>query len=246
MPTHPQIGGWARGPAGLGWDVSPSDLTAIQRAFIVEDIVQTREWLTELVRKAFGAIEVATAVDLRSARAWLAGPDVNQPGLVALVDLGLPDGSGIDLIREIRDRHPAVQVVVTTVYDDDSHLVHAIAAGAHGYLLKDRDAEELIAQLRGIDRGEAAISPAIARRILDQFRVHAAFAAGSALDTPALTIRETEVLRLIGRGLTLGEASGVLGLSPQTVATHVKNIYRKLGIASRAEAALEASRRNLT
>ena len=219
---------------------------AIRSAFVVEDIVQTRDWLCDLLRQAFGPVDTAWAGDLRQARAWLARLDGPGLGLVALVDLGLPDGSGIDLIREIRDRHPAVQVVVTTIYDDDSHLVHAIAAGAHGYLLKDRDADELIRQLQGLERGEAAISPAIARRILDQFRSHATFVAARDDDAESLTPRETEVLRLIGRGLTLNEAAGVLSLSPQTVAGHVKNIYRKLGIASRAEAALEAQRRSLT
>jgi DNA-binding NarL/FixJ family response regulator len=246
LPTHPRIGVWARDVVGVGWRVNTAKPKAVRRAFVVEDIVQTRDWLTELLRKAFGDIDVAWAGDLKTARAWMAGQTGAMDGLVALVDLGLPDGSGIDLIREIRDRHPAIQAVVTTVYDDDSHLVHAIAAGAHGYLLKDRDAEELIGQLRGIERGEAAISPAIARRILEQFRVHATFMAASDADGPALTVRETDVLRLIGRGLTLGEAAGVLAISSQTVATHVKNIYRKLGIASRAEAALEASRRSLT
>ena len=215
-------------------------------AFVVEDIEETRLWLTDLLLRAFGAIEVAHADDLQSAHRWLANQTTDGAGLIALVDLGLPDGSGVDLIRKLKADFPEAQVIVTTIYDDDIHLLHAIAAGAHGYLLKDRDGDELVSQLRGLDRGEAAISPTVARRILEQFRAHASFVTAGDGEAPALTARETEVLRLIGRGLTLAEAASVLTLSRQTVATHVKNIYRKLGITSRAEAAVEAARRSLT
>jgi DNA-binding NarL/FixJ family response regulator len=224
-------------------DILPDPITA---AFVLEDIPETKDWLVDLLGQAYGDIKIASAPDLRTARAWLALLPADTTGLLALVDLSLPDGSGVDLIKEIRERHPSIQVVVTTVYDDDTHLVHAIAAGAQGYLLKDREAEELVRQLRGLNRGEAAISPVVARRILEQFRTHATFVAAGEANHEHLTPRETDVLRLIGRGLTLNEAARVLGLSPTTVAGYVKTVYRKLGIASRAEAALEAQRRNLT
>ncbi len=214
-------------------------------AIIVEDIGETRVWLSDVLRQAFGDIAIDHAVDLKSARRWFANRVTTDLGLLALVDLGLPDGSGIELIREIKQQHPEVEVVVTTIYDDDSHLLDAMAAGAHGYLLKDRDAEELVTQLRGLERGEAPISPSIARRILDQFRIHAGLKRTPLNDAPPLTERETEVLQLIGRGLTLSEAGLILTIGSQTVASHVKNIYRKLGIATRAEAALEAAKRSL-
>lgn len=236
-------------PAPLGY-AEPVQLAAsppaIRRAIIVEDIAATSAWLTGVLRTAFGDILVETVADLRAARRWLQGQRGPAGGLLALVDLGLPDGSGNELIGELRDRLPDAWVVVTTVFDDDAHLMHAMASGAHGYLLKDRDAGELVTQLCGLDRGDAPISPAIARRILDQFRVHATFMSAAADEGAVLTPRETDVLRLIGRGLTLIEAARVLTLSSQTVATHVKKIYRKLGIATRAEAALEAARRSLT
>lgn len=214
-------------------------------AIVVEDISETRVWLSEVLRQAFGDIRIDHAIDLRSARRWFANRVTGNLGLLALVDLGLPDGSGIELIREIKQQHPEVEIVVTTIYDDNVHLLDAMAAGAHGYLLKDRDAEELVTQLRGLDRGEAPISPSIARRILDQFRIHAGLKRTPLNDAPPLTERETEVLRLIGRGLTLSEAGAILKIGSQTVASHVKNIYRKLGIATRAEAALEAAKRSL-
>ena len=215
------------------------------RALVVEDLVETRQWLNNLLRDAFGEIEIVNAPDLRAARHWIAGRQTEALGLLALIDLGLPDGSGIELIRELREQHPSVQVVVATVFDDDHHLVEAMAAGAHGYLLKDRPSEELVTQLRKIDSGEPAISPSVARRILDLFRTHARFLAERKGECHSLTPRETEVLQLIGRGLTLPEAGAALGMSSQTVATHVKSIYRKLGIRSRAEAAREAVRLNL-
>lgn len=223
-----------------------ASIPTVCSAIVVEDVSATRVWLADVLHQAFGDIVVEHTVDLKSARRWLGSRSGPAEGLVALVDLGLPDGSGIDLIGEIRDRLPGAWVVVTTVFDDDMHLMQAMASGAHGYLLKDRDAGELVMQLRNLDRGAAPISPAIARRILDQFRVHATFMSAGVDEGAVLTPREAEVLRLIGRGLTLAEAGRVLDLSSQTVATHVKKIYRKLGIATRAEAALEATRRSLT
>lgn len=226
----------------------PPDRSFAQ-ALIVEDILATRDWLSSLVHAAFPAIGVYNAADLASARAWI-GSDVRRQGALYLIDIGLPDGSGIDLIRDVAALDPEARLVVTTVFDDDSHLLHAMAAGAHSYLLKDRPRAEFAGLLQLVGRDEVALSPPMARRLLDHFRNHAAFvtagASSGADDATDLTPREEEVLRLIGRGLTLAEAARVLAISPQTVATHVKAVYRKLGITSRAEAALEAARRRLT
>lgn len=218
------------------------------RALIVEDVAATREWLTGLVHAAFPRAGVYHAGDLRAARGWIAANDAGATRTIALVDIGLPDGSGIDLIRAVAERRRDVEIVVTTVYDDDANLLRAMAAGAHSYLLKDRPADELVSLLRRIGDGETALSPPMARKLLDHFRRHATFVTADAgsCDDPDLTARETEVLGMIGRGLTLAEAGGALKISGQTVATHVKSIYRKLGITSRAEAALEAVRRQLT
>lgn len=237
-------------------DATPSpdrtlpDRTLPDRTLIVEDIAATRAWLTGLVHDAFPAIGVWHAATMAEARAW-AKANGDSDGLLFLIDLGLPDGTGIDLIRELTESHPLARLVVSTIYDDDLNLMQAMAAGAQSYLLKDRPAEELAELLRRIGHGEVALSPPMARRLLGHFRTHATFVtAGSSSpgDAPeqALTPRETEVLRLIGRGLTLAEAGSALVISAQTVATHVKAIYRKLGITSRAEAALEAARRRLT
>jgi DNA-binding NarL/FixJ family response regulator len=136
--------------------------------------------------------------------------------------------------------------IVTTIYDDDDHLFEAIAAGGQGYLLKDQNPDTLIQYLHRIDQGEPPLSPSIARRILEHFSTaRSAATAPSPRPDETLTPREMDVLRLLGRGLRVNEAARVLELTPHTVAGYVKNIYRKLNISSRAEAAVEAVRRGL-
>ncbi len=203
---------------------------------VLEDQPDTQAWLVGLMAGRFPPEAITAAGSLQAGRGWLAALPAAATGL-ALIDLGLPDGSGIALIGEMVAAAPGVTPVVTTVYDDDRHLFDAIAAGAQGYILKDQAPEHFLSYLDRIDRGEPPLSPSIARRILARFRPHA--------QAPSLTPRETEVLGLLGRGLRVAEAAGVLALSEHTVADHVKAIYRKLNIASRAEAALEAQRRGL-
>lgn len=162
---------------------------------------------------------------------------------LALIDLGMPDGSGLDIIRELNARYPAISRIVTTIYDDDWHLFEAIAAGAQGYVLKDHHPDTMVQYLHRIDNGEPPLSPVIAQRMLQHF---AQFAPRMPEAAGALTAREVDVLRLLGRGLRVAEAARILGITPYTVAGYVKAIYRKLNISSRAEAAIEATRRGLT
>lgn len=204
---------------------------------VVEDLPQPREWLIACLGEVFGC-KAHGAATLKEARAWLSRRPL-EGRLLALVDLGLPDGNGIELIREIVDEDPGAMVVVSTIYEDDATLVQALSAGAQGYLLKDEDDRSVARRLALAEQGEVPVSPAIARRLLLQFRNDVPSAA-------RLSSREIDVLRLIGRGLKSSEAAAVLGISQQTVTTHVKAIYRKLEIGSRAEAALEARRRGLT
>ncbi|OWU85013.1 LuxR family transcriptional regulator [Oceanicola sp. 22II-s10i] len=208
----------------------------MKRVLIVEDITETRDWLSDLVRGAFGAVEIDTAGLLRQARGFLR----NDYDL-ALIDLGLPDGSGLDLLRAIRDDHRDTLCVVTTVMGDDATVVAALSAGADGYLLKENPAAVLTRQLQQIGDGVPALSPSIARRIMEHFR-YTGPAAGEDQD---LTDRETEVLALIGRGLRNAEVARDLGIAETTVAGYIKAVYRKLGISSRAEAAWHAARMGL-
>lgn len=210
-------------------------------ALVLEDQAETREHLLAALAEAFPGVVAQGTADLAEARSFLDG---GAPDL-ALVDLALPDGRGVDFLRDLAERSGgATRSVVVTIYADDAHLFDAIAAGAGGYLLKDMGREDLVRYLRRLEAGETPLSPAVARRMLDYFRARPAPVEAIEPEA-ALTPRETEVLRLIGRGLRSGEAAKVMGVTELTVAGYVKAIYRKLNICSRAEAALEAAKRGL-
>ncbi|OYX30836.1 MAG: hypothetical protein B7Y99_11215 [Caulobacterales bacterium 32-69-10] len=203
--------------------------------------------MADVMREALPGAQVTTVADLAGARAWLAeiSPADRDRLHLALIDLVLPDGSGIDLIRQMRTEAPRTLAVVITAFDDDANLLEAMAAGAEGFLLKRHDTETLVRCLRRIDDGEPPLTPSIARRLLAHFQHRQAPAPPEKEAEANLTPRELEVLQLLARGSRVAEAATRLGLTEQTVATYVKIIYRKLGITSRAEAALEASRRGL-
>ncbi|HTM76080.1 MAG TPA: response regulator, partial [Devosia sp.] len=131
---------------------------------LVEDQPYTRDWMLGVLGSAFPGLDVATAGTLRAAHHWL---DAHGTRLtLALIDLGLPDGSGIDIVRRLARDFPKALPVVATIYDDDAHLFDAIAAGAGGYVLKDEEADLLAAYLKRIEGGEPPLSPSIAHRML--------------------------------------------------------------------------------
>lgn len=209
--------------------------TGFTRALVVDDLPGAREWLAAALREAFPGIDVDTAATLGEAYAC-----IDPPPALALIDLGLPDGAGTALIEALRRRGAGTLCIVATVFDDDAHLFPALRAGAQGYVLKDQDRAALVDMLRGIATGQPPLSSSIARRLLRHFQPMPA----SAEDVP-LTARETDVLRLTAKGLTLNEVATALGLSRHTVSGYLKDIYRKLSVGTRAEAALEAARRGL-
>ncbi len=200
-------------------------------ALVVDDLASSRDWLARALDIAFPGIRIAFAASLAEAARSEAPP-------LALIDLGLPDGSGVSLIERL---HPlGTLCIVATVFDDDAHLFPALHAGAQGYVLKDQTPEALAAMLSGIAAGQPPLSPSIARRLLRHFQP-----LPTSVAEVALTSRETDVLRLIAKGLTVIEAADLLGLSRHTVAGYLKDIYRKLAVTSRAEATLEAARLGL-
>jgi DNA-binding NarL/FixJ family response regulator len=181
-------------------------------------------------------------------RAAMALLDAEAPD-VMLVDLGLPDMNGVDLIRHAAARCPQCDVLVVTMFADDQHVLGSIEAGATGYLLKDAGSERIAACIHELHSGGSPISPGIARRVLDRFRVAPAAAAvppapGAAPPSP-LTERETELLRLTAKGLSFDTIGELMGISPHTVVAHVKKIYRKLAVHSRGEAVYEANQLGL-
>jgi DNA-binding NarL/FixJ family response regulator len=172
--------------------------------------------------------------------------DQHRPD-VLLIDLGLPDVKGAVVIRHAAATHPDCDVLVVTMFDDDEHVVEAIEAGATGYLLKDASAERIVGSIHELRKGGAPINPAIARRILARFRLAAKPqpTVEAAPDRSPLTARETELLRLTAKGLTFDTIGALLDISPHTVVSHVKKIYRKLAVHSRAEAVFEANQLGL-
>lgn len=215
-------------------------MTTPTSALVVDDLAGSRDWLQRALQLAFPGIAVSQAGSLAQAL-----QQIDPPPPLALIDLGLPDGSGVQLIEALRAKAATTLCVVATVFDDDAHLFPALRAGAEGYVLKDQSHEALAEMLRGIAAGQPPLSPSIARRLLRHFQPLPAVPAAAVDEAEALTGRETDVLRLIAKGLTVGEAAGLLDLSRHTVAGYLKTIYRKLSVNSRAEAALEATRRGL-
>ena len=208
----------------------------LNNALVVEDLPAPRQTFSEVLMATFPGIEVRLAPDLASAYRAVAdsAPDI------ALVDLGLPDGNGADLIRALRQDQPACQCVVTTIYADDQHVFPALRAGAAGYLLKDQSPARMVSQLQGICNGEPPLSPVIARRLLKIFEPEPADAGAVQLSP-----REKETLILIAKGYRLNEVAESMGLTRNTAAGYIKSVYRKLEVSSRAEAALAASRLGL-
>jgi DNA-binding NarL/FixJ family response regulator len=134
-------------------------------ALVVEDNPDAREWLVRCVAEACPELSIQEAGTLDEGL-----QQVRQQALeLALIDLGLPDGSGMELIREIRSRHPDCQVIVATIYDDDRNLFTALKAGAQGYILKDQDKHKIIGYLNGLKQNQPAISDASSRRLIEHF-----------------------------------------------------------------------------
>jgi len=207
----------------------------MHRVLLLEDDPVTRDRLAGIVAAAPGLVLAAALADLRSALAWLAA---HEPPRVLLADLQLPDGSGIDAIRRLRQLSPGSDAMVISVFGDEAHVVGAIEAGATGYLLKDAAADEIAQAVHRLIAGESPISSAIARHLLRRWQTPPA-AAPAATASP-LTAREREVLQLIAKGLSYQHIAQALQMSPHTVTTHIKQIYRKLEVHSRGEAVFEA------
>jgi two-component system, NarL family, nitrate/nitrite response regulator NarL len=241
------------------------------KVLILEDNPVARAFLCRVVNESFSdAIAITEASDLDQARKQIVmagGPQGihgSDPFKLIFVDLELPDGSGLDLLTELT-QYPATKIV-TTLYSDDDHLFPALQCGADGYLLKEDRFEVLVEELQKIVRGQPPLSPAIARRLLTHFRSEAsasaaggggAFSSSSFVTSkpvplsdgvPAydrLTPRESEVLTYLSKGFTIKEIANLMGIKWFTVNDHIKSIYKKLNVSSRAEAAVLASKQGL-
>jgi DNA-binding NarL/FixJ family response regulator len=244
-------------------------LAVAVKVLILEDNPVARSFLCRVVRESFSdTIAMTEAGDLETARRHIAltggatGLHGTDPFKLILVDLELPDGNGLELLAELT-QYPATKIV-TTLYSDDDHLFPALQCGADGYLLKEDRFEVLVEELQKIVRGQPPLSPAIARRLLTHFRPgggaegapdsgFAPLPFTSSKPVPMekqpeherLTPRETEVLTYLSKGFTIKEIASLMGIKWFTVNDHIKSIYKKLNVSSRAEAAVLASKQGL-
>ncbi|MEE9351149.1 MAG: response regulator transcription factor [Thiotrichaceae bacterium] len=208
----------------------------MKTGLIIEDLPDSLIWLTDVLTLAFPNIQVSVASNLQEGFKTIA----KQAPDIALVDLGLPDGSGQEIIEKLSATSPDTISIVTSIFDDDQHLFSALRAGAKGYVLKDQSSEQMVDLLRGIASGHPPLSPTIARRLLNYFQP-----TPEDLDKTQLSNREREVLTLIAKGYTLVKVGELLDITRNTTAGYVKIIYRKLNINSRAEATIQATRLGL-
>ena len=205
---------------------------------LVEDDALMRARLEQALR-ATPLIELAcSAATAREITEWLRSNSVH----VLLVDLGLPDGSGLDVIRYCRAHSPSTQVMVVTLFGDEHNMLRAFEAGAQGYLLKDGSEAELARHVASLHAGGSPMSPPIARQLLQRLAPAPSSAAGGpAIPMQSmLTEREHEILLILSRGYTYAEAARLSGIAVSTVQSHVKNIYNKLNVGSKTEAVFEA------
>ncbi len=219
----------------------------VYSVLLLEDETPTRNYLASLIDMHPQLSLFHAAADCAEARKALAGgtPDI------LVTDLGLPDGSGIDIIREARYQHHVPEAMVISIFGDEAHVVQAMEAGATGYLLKEQAFDELGDAILSLMAGESAISPKVARFLLRRFSppeetkpAQTTTAQIQAIDH-GLTHREYEVLTHISRGYSYQEIAHILGLSTNTIRAHIRNMYRKLEVSSRSEAVYEASQLGL-
>ncbi len=211
---------------------------------IVEDDTVTRKTLCLAIESDPGLKLLGAFDSVQPALAWL---ETGMPD-VLMTDLGLPDGSGIDIIHACTRRYPDTDIMVVSMMSDEANVLACIEAGASGYVLKDAGRMDIARAVLDLRAGGAPMSPAIARMVLAKVRdgkKPAASQAAPSADATTLTKREAAILDLIAQGESYGDVAKTLSVSVGTVQTHIKNIYGKLAVHSRGEAVYEAHRRGL-
>lgn len=207
----------------------------IPKILILEDMPDTQKWLQESCSLAYPESSIVLASNIKEAQDQI---ENFQPTL-ALIDLELPDGKGNTFIPQLLEKHPSCLCVVVTIYADENHLLPSLSAGAKGYILKDQSKQRIAEMLKQVMAGELPLSPAAAAMVLSQFSNY------EAEEESPLTARESDVLTLVAAGASTPAVAEKLNISKYTVEDHLKQIYRKLDISSRAEAALAARKLKL-
>jgi len=211
------------------------------RVFVVEDQPKILKNLQKVLER-FDAIQIVGRA--LSGEEALESLEAAAPQ-VLLLDLGLPQMSGIDVTREVRKRFPKVEILIFTIFDEEEKVLEAIQAGASGYLLKGMEAEKIVDAIQEVHAGGSVIQPNLARSLLRHFMFQPAPAVGAQEPVPQLTSREVEILQVIAKGLSNAEAARVLKVSRATIRTHLEHIYAKLSVSNRVEAITEGIRQGL-
>jgi DNA-binding NarL/FixJ family response regulator len=209
------------------------------KVFVVEDQPKILKNLIKLLG-SFKEIDIVGKA--LSGEESLEGIAAKQPDVV-LLDLGLPQMSGIDVTRELKKKYPQLEVLIFTIFDEEEKVMEAIQAGASGYLLKGMEAEKIVEAIREVNDGGSVIQPSLARSLLRQFQVQPE--PGREEPFPNLTPREVEILQIIAKGLSNAEAAKVLKISRATIRTHLEHIYAKMSVSNRVEAITEGIRQGL-
>lgn len=207
----------------------------MNHVLILEDLLPAQTWLADAVLMALPDTQITCHDRLQKALHWL---QVHQPNL-CLVDLNLPDGSGIDCILACKAMPNPPAVLVITMFDDDQHLLPALKAGADGYLLKEEPKATIAHALIQLLNKQPALSAQITQRLM---QIVQDTKAEPVFEQCPLTQREQDILVMVAKGYQTAELAQLLNISPHTAAKHLKNIYAKLGIHSRTEAVHEAMR----
>lgn len=205
----------------------------INKVIIIEDLELAMTWLESSIITAFPKAKISKAINLTEAM-HLVKSDVFD---LALVDIGLPDGSGLDVVDYLTKNSVPTHSVVTTIFDDDEHVFSALRKGAKGYILKDQDKDKLAEMFLNIKNGQYPISAVIANKLLNFFNPQK--------PKHNLTEREKDVLIFIAKGYKVPQVAESLGIKSSTCYGYVKDIYRKLDINSRAEASMAAGKLGL-
>ena len=221
-------------------------MTQATQVALVEDDTGMRDRIARVVDADPSLSLAFSASNAADILAWLN----DNPIDVLLVDLGLPDRPGLQVISQCRTMQPACAVMVLSIFGDEANMVQAFEAGASGYLLKDGTETELATHIRHLRAGGSPMSPVIARQLLRRWQARAGIAAPAKPATPSpfggsirperLSPREFEVLDLVSRGFTYVEVGTQMGVSASTVQTHIRNIYGKLDVHNKSEAVFEA------
>jgi DNA-binding NarL/FixJ family response regulator len=204
---------------------------------LADDHRMFRQGLRELIERK---TRFEVAGEASTGREALAEVERLRPDIV-LLDIQMPELDGVAVARQLARQYPDIKIVMLTMYQQDQHLLEAIRAGARGYLLKDADADELIAVLERVARGEAALDPALTGRVFDAVRRGDVGQAGA----EPLTEREREIVQLLAAGHDNRTIAARLHLSEKTVGNRLSEIFQKLGVTNRTQAALVAVQRGL-